>query len=765
VEHSEVIRDLLADAGIPHQVLNAKIHQSEALIVSQAGRKGAVTISTNMAGRGTDILLGGNPEGLAAEELESKLFTRQNVNQLAEIYLQKGVQAAQAHASKHSKLTDDLVPHLEALQTEYDGVMKEIGKVKMDNYLANYLQNNYETDRNLALQLVRLVRNGQVRQARRVVADAEKDVVMVEDVARLSGLYSRYENASDDPQAKAGILAELLFDTHYNGRAALIRAILEEDSKLAEKIVRDVPGLTPDLVPFIEKVRKKAAKERQEVWALGGLHVVGSERHESRRIDNQLRGRAARQGDPGSSRFFLSVEDDLMIRFGGERLKNFMARTNIPDDMPIENGILDRLIESSQERIEGYNFDMRKNVVEYDDVMNIQRQSIYGERRRILMGEEEDLDSRVRESFDEAIGAVADHYLDNYVGYVTGEIDRAIADSTTEATDAVNVAGVLRRVRGLLPKSIELDKNDFSTGQALRAELVQLAHENEAEGTNLYQFLQAAGRFIPLVPAVPHLGNILAGRKSGHLQTRERIKHDFLTRLESLYNDFLAEQSASVNREAIWERAATGVTEAFNSFSVARTSSEDLVAQQPRFQQAVYDALRELLAESVSALDTTQLIEGLNGYVKIQQDRWRTNIGDEEYENFLRLLLLNAIDREWRDYLTAMDDLRREIGLESIAQRDPKIEYKRRSYEMFADMKGNIDEAVAERFFRDIAGHQQFIKRQEDRAKATLSTNVEENAGNNGSTTTTNRKARRRQIARGSTNKSEKNKKNRRKFR
>ena len=136
--------------------------------------------------------------------------------------------------------------------------------------------------------------------------------------------------------------------------------------------------------------RNKRKENGKKVWQLGGLHVIGSERHESRRIDNQLRGRAARQGDPGSSRFFLSVDDELMRRFGGERLKSWMGKglmNNIPEDMPLEFGVLDRMIANAQERVEGYNFDIRKNIVEYDDVMNRQRKATYRERRGDFAGE------------------------------------------------------------------------------------------------------------------------------------------------------------------------------------------------------------------------------------------------------------------------------------------------------------------------------------------------------------------------------------------
>jgi preprotein translocase subunit SecA len=725
VEHSETIDSLLEREGVPHRVLNAKIHQSEALLVAQAGRRGAVTISTNMAGRGTDILLGGNPEALAAEELEEKLFTRHHVNQLALNYLKDGEEDAVKYARNHPKLRPDLVPRLVAIHEEYKEAHKEIERMRMEVFVARVLLEEYGVDRTLAQQVVRLVRNGLAVQARALLAEQNLDISMVEEAGRVVDLHTRYQAAAGDTQKEAEFLAEQLFEVHYNGRAALIRALMEGDRQGAERLVQEVPGLAKEHIEMIDNVRQQAVEERRLVWELGGLYVIGSERHESRRIDNQLRGRAARQGDPGASRFFLSLEDDLMLRFGGERLKNFMTRTNIPDDMPIENSVLDRLIESSQERLEGYNFDIRKNVVEYDDVMNVQRQSIYDRRRAILMSETDDLDERISAAFAGAISDVAENYLEDYPGYVHEEIQRAIHAFSTDATDTINVNGVLRRMRALLPGVVELEASELEDASAeeLTAELMHLAHENVDQGLNLFQFLQATGRFIPIVPAIPNMGGILSGRRSGHIQIRERIKHDFLEQLDTLFNEFLAEHAVDIDRDLIYNRASGKIENAFSQYNVTGVSSQAIQDQQPRFLAAVSEALRELLVDTVAALDTDQLVSALKSYVASQQEKWEAMIGEEEYRNYQRLLLLSAIDREWRDYLVAMDDLRREVGLEAVAQRDPKVEYKRRSYEMFSHMRRNIDESIADRFFREIAGHQQFVRRQQEMAKAQLQLN------------------------------------------
>lgn len=714
VEHSETIHRLLDKERIPHRVLNAKMHQSEALVVAQAGRKGAVTISTNMAGRGTDILLGGNPEGLAAEKLEAQLFDRPMLAQLAINLLTEGEEKARELARKNSKLHEALVDELLHLKQQFDTALTEIEEVQVIGYLARVLQAPYGIDYNNLLHVLRLVRGGRLSEAREFVEGLEKDVALVDEALRLWNLHTRYQTIHTDERKTAQFLAEMLFDRHYNARAALIRAVLAGNRAEAEAIVDQIPGMERELVAQIEAILRETAVERQQVWELGGLHVIGSERHESRRIDNQLRGRAARQGDPGSSRFFLSLEDDLMKRFGGERLKSFMSRVNIPEDTPIENPMLDRIIASSQERIEGYNFDIRKNVVDYDDVMNRQRQAIYSERRAILLGEAPDLDEKIAEAFASSISELVENYVVNYRTFARGEIERAIQAFTTDATNEINITGVLRQLRSLLPGALELDREELESlrDDQLANRLMRLVYENEEAGTNLYQLLQAMGRFLPLLPPVPNLGS-LASRKSGQLQAKENWRREFLHQVETVYNEFLAAYIDEQKRAEIWQTAVAELNEAFNHFSLQGLSLKTAGIQQLHFRHKAEEVLRQLLLDSLSALDSEQLVQALNQYVATQQEKWRAQIGEAEYRNFQRQLLLSAIDREWRDYLTAMDDLRREIGLEAVGQRDPKVQYKIRSAQMFADMRHNIEKDVANRFFHQIATHQAFVQQQQ----------------------------------------------------
>jgi preprotein translocase subunit SecA len=296
VEKSERLGDMLKRRGIKHEVLNAKFHEKEAPIVAQAGRLGAVTIATNMAGRGTDIKLGGDPAGLASASLH-----RQGLNP----------------------------------------------------------------------------------------AEVEKEVW---------------------------------------------------DEALAE-------------------ARAACDEEHEKVVEAGGLHIIGTERHDSRRIDNQLRGRAGRQGDPGSSRFYLSLEDDLMKRFASDRVAGLMERLGLEEDMAIESRLVSKTIESAQSRVEGYNFDIRKHVVEYDDVINKQRETIYEERDKVLRNE--DLTDTIKSFVDQEIDHIVDTHLSPHLG-----------------TDAWDMAAVVAAVEGMGLGGPDITEDalwDFHSPEAIALHIKDLA--------------------------------------------------------------------------------------------------------------------------------------------------------------------------------------------------------------------------------------------------------------------------------------------------
>jgi preprotein translocase subunit SecA len=283
IEKSEKIAELLKKAGISHQVLNAKQHEREAKVIAQAGRKGAVTVSTNMAGRGTDILLGGNPEAMTRDyALKNKL------------------------AIPYSPAPSVLVV---AAGTE---------------------------------------------------TPAQADAAMQSGAAAGTG------------QAGGG----------SNGTGSAEMVLFQQEGKIFQ-----VP--LEQWKPMYDQFAAECRVEHDEVVAMGGLHILGTERHEARRIDNQLRGRAGRQGDPGSSRFFLSLEDDLLRIFGGERVKALMFRLGMTEGVPIESRIISKRIENAQKAVEAQNFEARKHLLEYDDVMNKQRETIYSLRGSFLEGRDQ----------------------------------------------------------------------------------------------------------------------------------------------------------------------------------------------------------------------------------------------------------------------------------------------------------------------------------------------------------------------------------------
>jgi preprotein translocase subunit SecA len=380
IETSEHLSKLLDRAGVKHQVLNAKQHEREAGIIAQAGRPKAVTIATNMAGRGVDILLGGNPEGMARE------FLRQQ------------------------------------------------------------------------------------------------------------GL--------------------------------------------------DVTEATPEqFQEALQKAKVQIKEDRKTVLEAGGLFVLGTERHEARRIDNQLRGRSGRQGDPGETRFYLSLEDDLMKRFGGDRVKGFMNWANIPENEPIEHRLISNSIGQAQVRVEGHNFDIRKRVLEYDDVVNRQREIIYGERDRMIA--EEDL---------------SEQYYEMLQDLLTREINEyASAETSAEDWD---IEGLYQRLYTIFP--------------------------------------------------VP----------------------------EAITADTLAEVRS-------------------------------------------YDELRDLIIDAANTAYENKLAE-LGDFAKLANKR----------------VMLRAIDTHWQRHLTDLDVLREGIGLVSVAQRDPLVEYKREAFAMFNEMRTEIRRQAVQDIFR-----------------------------------------------------------------
>jgi len=379
IETSERLSKLLKQRGIPHQVLNGKYHEQEAVIIAQAGRPGAVTIATNMAGRGVDIVLGGNPEGLAAKLLE------QRFKKIAEKFANAVVNGQEEWALKIVEgvpgFSAGSVELARTLQAEYESYEMAKSQQRLARFIADCLLREGVIERKYHGPIVGLARSTLC-----------EDWVAALDGVRLPeglsqhviGEIQRVRAKYEAPANKTAYVASGLFSRYYMAMSALVRAVLQGRQEQALMLVQQSPELNEGLIAEIAHIRDQCELDRQRVRGLGGLHVIGTERHEARRIDNQLRGRGARQGDPGSSRFYISLEDELMRRFGGERVQEMMNRFGVEGDVPIQHSWLDRAIESAQTRVEGYNFDIRKHVLEYDDVVNRQREVIYAQRREVL---------------------------------------------------------------------------------------------------------------------------------------------------------------------------------------------------------------------------------------------------------------------------------------------------------------------------------------------------------------------------------------------
>ncbi|MBD2412730.1 preprotein translocase subunit SecA [Nostoc calcicola FACHB-389] len=342
VEKSEYLSRLLKQLEIPHELLNARPEnvEREAEIVAQAGRKGAVTIATNMAGRGTDIILGGNSEYMARLKLREYLMPRIVMPEDEDAF---GVQRPAGLPTGHGggqgfvpgkkvktwRASPEIFPT--QLTKETEQLLKEAVEVAVREY----------GDRSLP------------------ELEAEEKVAVAAEKAPI-----------DDP--------------------------------VIQKLREAYKHVKQEYEQFTER-------EHNEVVQIGGLHVIGTERHESRRIDNQLRGRAGRQGDPGTTRFFLSLEDNLLRIFGGDRVAGLMNAFQVEEDMPIESGMLTRSLEGAQKKVETYYYDIRKQVFEYDEVMNNQRRAIYAERRRVLEGQ--DLKEQVIKYAEKTMDDIVDYYI------------------------------------------------------------------------------------------------------------------------------------------------------------------------------------------------------------------------------------------------------------------------------------------------------------------------------------------------------------------
>jgi preprotein translocase subunit SecA len=500
VEKSEVVASLLRKKNIPHSILNAKQHEKEAYIVAQAGRKGAVTISTNMAGRGTDIILGGNPEFMARADVDP-------------------------------------------------------------------------------------------------------------------------ENAG-----KPG--HELPPEQEEGFRAALARHKAECEA------------------------------EKKEVLAAGGLHILGTERHESRRIDNQLRGRSGRQGDPGSSRFFLSLEDDLMRIFGAERITGLMESLGMEEDVPIEHSLINRAIENAQKKVEGHNFDIRKNLLEYDDVMNQQRKTIYALRRQVLEGRyaPEPTEAERKQ------GKLAAGPAPTHSGPHTVEgLSRVIRPTLARMADAL----------GQAPAPVSAD-----------------APETPENG--------APPRMVS-VPVDPVKLRSLIYRQFGAFPEAGGIAEDRSGTLDRLAGEVAS--SLIQQRERLLDLSEGMIQAVVDEFCPAKDHAEDwdldalATAVRERF------GLEPDLKTKGVTLEREGLTDALWGQIEQIIEARETEFSLPVLLYFSRHFFLEEIDQRWIEHLKAMEALREGIGLRGYGQKDPKQEYKKEGYVVFGEMMQAIERNVCEKVF------------------------------------------------------------------
>jgi preprotein translocase SecA subunit len=483
VAKSEKLSRMLKQKSIKHNVLNAVNHEAEASIIAQAGRLNAVTIATNMAGRGTDILLGGNPEFLARSDMENEWISRASklptqgaaryedaLSELREKYeeevqraekrLLKDGEAFEQQRSDALKRTTELQreirgisPFREARERYEDRSATELiealhnlrpipdGYLRAKDAFESSLLNSHNgasaevspefeavrQDFNSTIEFwqeKKGERDGLVEAIDEKRRSYEQSLIDFEFASALTVLaagdhsttvedYTASHRAFDEAEARCE-------EVRAPYEQAIQQAQLNYENKRQEYLrmvesIREQLDKAPDeyrqrFEQILTEYNRVCAAEKEKVVAAGGLHILGTERHESRRIDNQLRGRAGRQGDPGSSRFYLSLEDDLMRIFGADRIQGIMARLGMEEGEPIEHGLVTRAIENAQKKVEGHNFDIRKHLLEYDDVLNKQREVIYSKRRDFLKGEglkEEVLDMS-SELCDEIIARYAD---------------------------------------------------------------------------------------------------------------------------------------------------------------------------------------------------------------------------------------------------------------------------------------------------------------------------------------------------------------------
>jgi preprotein translocase subunit SecA len=408
-----------------------------------------------------------------------------------------------------------------------------------------------------------------------------------------------------------------------------------------------LPEAEPEaFAALLTQLQAECKADHEKVKTSGGLHIVGTERHESRRIDNQLRGRAGRQGDPGTSRFYLSLEDDLMRIFTGERIKNLMDRMGMPDDEPIEHPWVTKSVENAQHKVEQRNFDIRKNLLEYDDVMNAQRKTVYSLRQQLLMGryEPEEVDELGKPTGNKRKLEVNPEIKQEIEGLV-GQLIGMFGATPLQLSDANGrPRAPTREEIGALESLVDLE--------TLQREVYHLWGVRFEITRKQRAPLDIYDEIVSLV-------------SQGLTEQRERLL-DVIDRVLSA----MVEESCPPNKppeDWDWAEIHKGFREHFKK--TLDKSVEDL-GEADDVARAVFE-------------------RGMNLYLEREK-----RYGVANMMRFFRHFFLQEIDKEWVDHLTNMEHLRDGIGLRGYGQRDPKNEYKKEGYDLFLNMMANVSSNV-----------------------------------------------------------------------
>lgn len=835
------LSDLLEDnhSQVRLHVLNARQNADEAAIVAQAGQPGTITIATNMAGRGTDIILGGNPESLASRHIKDISFEREEIEQLSQaVFSGSEDKKTPEEIVKKSDgtLPDNLIQGLKDMKAEYDRALDDIDHRGEIAFLADAVFHDVPDLQEQKQEVAQMVLQGNFSRARRIVQEFEEmNETQVAEIQHLHNDCTHYRQLRHEGGNWPKFLAVKLFDRIYTARAKLVQLTLQGHLDQARELVENIPGLKPSYIDDILAIQEECEENHERVKDVGGLYVVGTERHEARRIDNQLRGRSGRQGDPGESRFYLSLEDDLMKRFGPmDKIRGIMDRFG--EDMPIEAGMVSKSIEGAQTKVEGHNFDIRKNIVEYDDVKNKQREVIYTRRRRVLEEAKEqqrieeilshyrdvehlinevreeieqtkifpehvaqqkialllpdvsfdikalreaneeqeehkiidilrplvreqqeksipvladeldqilelpddaeetlqemdiqkakeyikelwreqrdgDLEDRIKNLFNTEFSNLVERYFDGYEVWITQRINEVVGNATNPATDVVDVRYVKRHLETVLPEVETLDEDELADvePEELHEQLHALIPENVENGHNVRLLAEEIAKLFPLIADSAPLVVSPEISESILRQERDRYIANYFSGVEPL----LAPLDEETRRD-IREETDTVIRNLFGKvLSNVRLSKEARKKIAEEITDECVEGICDLL-DALSELGDDVVIDTLNSAVNYHFDKWRIHISAQQLDNFQRTLMLQTIDREWQQYLTAMEDLRLRVGFEGIRQRKPIDEYRKQGFQMFNELLERIDHGVIHTFFHQLLRYQSYLRQAQE---------------------------------------------------